>query len=84
MPLHPPSPGVTTLALNLPAPASLEIVVGTLIFLLAGTGGTFSKSTVSVLLWIFPEAGSLGLKKNLNAPRPSEHPPVRGKKCQNV
>ena len=25
-----------------------------------------------------------GLKKNLNAPRPSEHPPVRGKKCQNV
>ena len=25
---------------------------------------------------------SLLLKKNLNAPRPSEHPPVRGKKCQ--
>ena len=24
------------------------------------------------------------LKKNLNAPRPSEHPPVWGKKCQNV
>ena len=24
------------------------------------------------------------LKKNQNAPRPSEHPPVRGKKCQNV
>ena len=24
------------------------------------------------------------LKKNLNAPRPSEHPPVRGKKCQDV
>ena len=24
------------------------------------------------------------LKKNLNAPRLSEHPPVRGKKCQNV
>ena len=24
------------------------------------------------------------LKKKLNAPRPSEHPPVRGKKCQNV
>ena len=24
------------------------------------------------------------LKKNLNSPRPSEHPPVRGKKCQNV
>ena len=24
------------------------------------------------------------LKKNLNAPRPSEHPPVGGKKCQNV
>ena len=23
-------------------------------------------------------------KKNQNAPRPSEHPPVRGKKCQNV
>ena len=23
------------------------------------------------------------LKKNLNAPRPSEHPPVWGKKCQN-
>ena len=23
------------------------------------------------------------LKKNQNAPRPSEHPPVRGKKCQN-
>ena len=26
----------------------------------------------------------LFLKKNQNAPRPSEHPPVRGKKCQNV
>ena len=24
------------------------------------------------------------LKKNMNAPRPSEHPPVRGEKCQNV
>ena len=24
------------------------------------------------------------LKKNLNAPRPSEHPPVWGEKCQNV
>ena len=24
------------------------------------------------------------LKKKLNAPRPSEHPPVRGKKCQNA
>ena len=24
------------------------------------------------------------LKKNLNAPRPSEHPSVWGKKCQNV
>ena len=24
------------------------------------------------------------LKKNQNAPRPSEHPPVGGKKCQNV
>ena len=24
------------------------------------------------------------LEKNQNAPRPSEHPPVRGKKCQNV
>ena len=23
-------------------------------------------------------------KKNQNAPRPSEHPPVRGRKCQNV
>ena len=26
----------------------------------------------------------LFLKKNQNAPRPSEHPPVRGKKCQSV
>ena len=24
------------------------------------------------------------LKKNKNTPRPSEHPPVRGKNCQNV
>ena len=24
------------------------------------------------------------LKKNQNAPRPSEHPPVMGEKCQNV
>ena len=24
------------------------------------------------------------LKKNQNAPRPSEHPPIMGKKCQNV
>ena len=26
----------------------------------------------------------ISLKKNQNAPRPSEHPPVRGEKCQNV
>ena len=26
----------------------------------------------------------ISLKKNQNAPRPSEHPPVRGGKCQNV
>ena len=26
----------------------------------------------------------LSLKKNQNAPTPSEHPPVMGKKCQNV
>ena len=26
----------------------------------------------------------LSLKKNQNAPRPSEHPPVMGEKCQNV
>ena len=26
----------------------------------------------------------LFLKKNQNAPRPSEHPPVMGEKCQNV
>ena len=28
-----------------------------------------------------PTVESCCLKKNLNAPRPSEHPPVRGKKC---
>ena len=28
--------------------------------------------------------GGLYLKKNQNAPRHSEHPPVRGEKCQNV
>ena len=28
--------------------------------------------------------GRLFLKKNQNAPRPSEHPPVMGEKCQNV
>ena len=27
---------------------------------------------------------SMYAKKNMNASRPSEHPPVRGKKCQNV
>ena len=31
---------------------------------------------------IFPSTRSL--KKNQNAPRPSEHPPVKGEKCQNV
>ena len=30
---------------------------------------------------LFVEYPSLFLKKNLNAPRPSEHPPVRGKNC---
>ena len=39
---------------------------------------TTKKSSIPALqLCIF-------LKKNLNAPRPSEHPPVWGKKCQNV
>ena len=40
----------------------------------AGRGGCF----------FFPRRDGAFLKKNLNAPRPSEHPPVRGKKCQNV
>ena len=31
-----------------------------------------------------PQVAQTYLKKNLNAPRPSEHPPVRGGKCQNV
>ena len=32
-----------------------------------------------------PVVGAAGrLKKNQNAPRPPEHPPVMGKKCQNV
>ena len=30
------------------------------------------------------EGQQVFLKKNQNAPRPSEHPPVRGEKCQNV
>ena len=30
-------------------------------------------------VWVF-----CFLKKNQNAPRPSEHPPVMGEKCQNV
>ena len=36
-----------------------------------------SYSTSSAIIFIF-------LKRNQNAPRPSEHPPVMGKKCQNV
>ena len=32
----------------------------------------------------FPDADNIGLKKNQTAPRPSEHPPVMGEKCQNV
>ena len=36
-------------------------------------------------VFVSPTCSSCGcLKKNQNAPRPSEHPPVRGKKCQNV
>ena len=37
-----------------------------------------------VALYLQPMCVCVFLKKNLNAPRPSEHPPVRGKKCQNV
>ena len=48
-----------------------------------------TRSTSSLLAHVVVSAQSLPegtrfLKKNLNAPRPSEHPPVWGKKCQNV
>ena len=36
------------------------------------------------LFYFYFSLSFIFLKKNLNAPRPSEHPPVRGKKCQNV
>ena len=51
--------------------------------------GGFSLAVITVLLIdVCPESTMRSacafLKKNQNAPRPSEHPPVRGKKCQNV
>ena len=42
----------------------------------------FSIQYMYVDVTAFPQI--LFFKKNQNAPRPSEHPPVRGKKCQNV
>ena len=42
----------------------------------------WQKNGVAPHSYIFPV--NHFLKKNQNAPRPSEHPPVRGKKCQNV
>ena len=42
---------------------------------------------VWVTYWIATCRGiglDMYLKKNQNAPRPSEHPPVREEKCQNV
>ena len=47
--------------------------------------GWLSKSAPASVVMSIRNGFSLTfLKKNLNAPRPSEHPPVRGKKCQNV
>ena len=48
-----------------------------------------SRMTANSSVEISGTFGALSLldgfsKKNLNAPKPSEHPPVRGGKCQNV
>ena len=42
------------------------------------TTGSLYKHTPSIIQ--YGEAGGMCLKKNQNAPRPSEHPPVRGGK----
>ena len=54
------------------------------------TNNYFFKCPSSIFFWhvlcvIVPFFLSFMFKKkNQNAPKPSEHPPVRGKKCQNV
>ena len=41
-------------------------------------------STAAVASLSLPLCVCVSLKKNQNAPRPSEHRPVRGEKCRNV
>ena len=43
-----------------------------------------SLCVASVALALVFMPGFYFIKKNQNAPRPSEHPPVMGEKCQNV
>ena len=55
------------------------------IFAVHGLSERTTVQTSSILLVVQRKISyTTCLKKNLNAPRPSEHPPVRGKKCQNV
>ena len=47
-------------------------------------GLTCGLATAEHRLHCYVDHNNSGVKKNLNAPKPSEHPPVRGEKCQNI
>ena len=46
--------------------------------------GNGQKREYPVLFWPKTDVPENNSGKNQNAPRPSEHPPVRGKICQNA
>ena len=55
---------------------TLQLIRKYLCFFGGGGGGAF--------LFVLFFAGGVKLKKNMNATKPSEHPPDRGKNCRNV
>ena len=79
-----------------PPPKTSEVLTGSSMQIKISNGNIWAKKLGKNLgkMKYFPKLANAAilvsfflfacLKKNLNAPRPSEHPPVRGKKCQNV
>ena len=61
-----------------------NVMIGQYRFYNFGLGFNPVKDEGSTAYWASPSQGEKCSKKNQNAPRPSEHPPVSGEKCQNV
>ena len=77
-----PGSGFISAAFEYPSITNKEIIQYTSVLITQAPirvclDGTIIDSRTIIIVTMY-------LKKNQNAPRPSKHPPVMGKKCQNV